>query len=427
MPGAVRNTKAGVYYELGGGADLLTKAGVYYEYSGDEAIGAAVFVTMAGVYYEYEAVVEPEPEPEPGPSGPAANREPVFHAHLENPDFSALLNPRFDLRPLRWSWTRPGGCDRAEIEVIGSERNVWQSLPSLLRSPVTIYNNNHSKLWWGYVHEVQLYANDMIVGLSLDGLYNRVALSYNQLAGGGTSGTPTVSAWSQDADSVARFGQKELLATYGDATSDQADAIVTGLLNDFRYVLPDVRAGGSNVAARLICRGWWHTLGWRYYDNANTAEIALTDQIDDIIAAVGEFVSVTDIKEPHTIDSNEYRDGTETAQAIIAGFLGTPLANGDRVTGWVTADRRLRVDLEGESGDYDWLLLENQQFRHYLGNVPDPGREIIGWTQLRGVLPVNNWGYMLSPSPLYIVENEFDASTLRYNWRARGALSPWLG
>jgi len=314
------------------------------------------------------------------------------------------------------------------VEVVGTERNVWHSLPRLLRSPITIYNNNKTSCWWGYVHAIELFANDMIVGLSLDGLYNRVAVAYNLVAVGGTTGTPTVTAWGEDDDSVDRFGRKELLSPYGDASTAQAEAVRDGLLAAYRYVVPDVRPGRSQdnqVKARLICRGWWHTLGWRYYANANTAAVAISDQIAAIVTGVGEFVSGSDLVAENTITSNEYRDGTETAQAIIESLLATPQSGGSRLTAWVTRERLLRVEREGDSGLTDWALWPKQQFRSFLGGVPDPGTEILGWTQLRNVLPASHWGYMTAPSPMYIEENEFEAEAGVYTWRARGAGSPW--
>ncbi len=357
---------------------------------------------------------------------PSANREPVFYARLQNPDFTELLNPPFALNPIRWGWIRPGGCAQAEIEVTGTERNIWQSLPRLLRSPVRIYNNNHTNVWWGFVNQIELYANDTIVGLSLDGMYNSVRVSYSELAGGGTSGTPTITSAASDTDSISRYGTKELLHDFGDATVDQAEAIRDGLLAAYRYILPDVRPGSaSGIQAKLICRGWWDTLGWQYYENVGTTEVALSDQIEAIVTDAGEFFTGTDLVDAHTVDSNEYRDDTETALDIITALLQTPQTGGERVTAYVTRDRLLRFEQEAESGLTDWLLLPGQQFRTFLGGTPDPGREIIGWTQSRGVLPTTNWGHMISPTPLYIEENEFDAESKSYSWRARGALSPW--
>jgi len=439
-----RVTKSGAYAELGGASEQVTQAGAYVEI-GQSSISAQV--TQAGAYVEIKSIevrvtqlgpyvelvteghvtqigayVEIEQPPPPKPS---ANREPAFYCHLQRPDFSESPSLPFELMPLRWSWTRPGGPDRATVEVMGTERNVWQMLPAFLRAPVTIYNNNHSQLWWGYVAQIELFANDMVVGLSLDGLYNRVAVTYNDLPAGGSSSTPAVTAWVQNDESVSRFGTKELLQQYGDATSAQAEAVRDGILSAFQYVLPDVRPGRSNVVGRLICRGWWQTLGWRYYENSGTASTVISDQIGDIVTAVGDYFTGFDAVDAHAVSSNEYRDGTETAQQIIEQLLQTP-SGGAAVTATVTKERLLRFGVEGSSGVEDWVLLPNSQFRTYLGGVPDPGREIIGWTQLRGMLPTDSWGYMNSPTPLYIEENEFDAQSLTYQWRARGAQSPWL-
>jgi len=427
MPGAVRNTKSGVYYEFGGGADLLTKAGVYYEYSGDEAIGAAVFVTMAGVYYEYEAVVEPPPEPEPGPPSFNADRKPAFYASLQNPDFSNLLAQPFDLVPLRWSWNRPGGCQSAQIEVVGERADVFYSLPALLRSPVSIYNNNHSQVWWGFVNSIELLTETATVGISLDGMYNDVAVVYDQIEAGASSTTPAETSYLQDDESVNRWGKKSLRLSLGEMTAAAAALARNAYLEQARYILPDVRKGGNRkVAARLHCRGWWDVLGWQYYENAGTTATNISEQISDIVDTFSLIVGA-DIIDAHTTQTNEFRDGTETALSVIESLLSIPQSPTQRYTAIITPERYLRFLKEASSQFDDWLLMDDGSFRTFLNGIPDPGREIIGWTQLRGVLPANSWGYMVNPSPLYIEENEFDASTLRYNWRARGAISPWLG
>lgn len=407
---SVAVTQAGAYVEISNAADRVTQVGAYVE------IVTEGRVTQAGVYVEILL---------PTPPKPAVNRKPHFYAQLQTPDFNELINPSFGLKPMRWSWKRPGGCYRAEIDVIGTEKNTWQTLPSLLRSPVKIYNNNKTAVWWGYVHAVELSAPDAIIGASLDGLFNRVALTYTLVTVGGSTGVPSNATYVQDDDSINRFGKKELIVNYGEASTAQAEAVRDATLAQRRYILPDVRAGNGKSSAKLICYGWWDSLDFELREHSYTANQTIAYQIGVLVADQAQFLAGLDQLAAHDISSNEWRDGSQTSKQVMEELLLVPMSTGERITAYITRERLMRVDYEGVSGETDWLLMPNNQFRSFLGAVPEPGSEIIGWTQLRGVLPAANWGYMSAPSPLYIQENEFDAERLEYNWRARGAISAW--
>lgn len=427
-----RVTQAGAYVEIGGATVGVTLAGSYVEINIAQdrvtqvgayvEIGPDMRVTQAGAYIEIGIPARPKP---------AVHRRPHFYASIQQiqsftPDYLGYNTHPMQFAPKRWSWMRPGGCNQAEVEVMGRRRDIWHALPATLGQPIFIYNNNHSKCWWGYVHAAELYTDELTLGISLDSLYNYVAVSYTQLNSGDTTGTPTTTSWVQDDDSLQRWGRKELLQSYGDATATAAESLRDDYLEKFRYITPDVRTGGSvTLGGKLICKGWWHRMGWRYYANEGTDEVLISDQISDMVAAMNDIFKPIDITLPHSIETNEYRDGTQTIQQIVESLMQIAEAPGQRFTGYITPERFFRFGREEVSGRTDWLLMPDNQFRTFLNGIPDPGTEIIGWTQLRGMLPTANWGYMISPTPLYIEENEFDADTLRYNWRARGALSPW--
>lgn len=432
ISGTERVTQAGAYVEIGGATVGVTLAGAYVEINIAQdrvtqvgayiEIGPDMRVTQAGAYVEIGIPTRPKP---------AVHRRPRFYASIHSiqsfttDPIGSNTHP-MQLAPRRWSWMRPGGCNQAEIEVTGRERDVWNALPSTLGQPITIYNNNHSKCWWGYVNAVELYTDELTLGISLDNLYNYTALSYSLLESGDTVSTPTITSWVQDNDSVQRWGRKDKLWTYGETTAEQAELLRDDYLEKYRYITPDVRPGGSNqLSGKLICKGFWHKLGWRYYNNPGTDAVLISEQIADMVAAMNDVFRGIDITLPHSIETNEYRDGTQTLQEIVEELVLTPEAPGQRFTATITPERYFRYGREEVSSKSDWLLMPNNQFRTFLNGIPDPGTEIIGWTQLRGILPTANWGYMISPTPLYIEENEFDADSLRYNWRARGGLSPW--
>lgn len=438
--GGEQVTKAGSYVELGGaGGEQITTAGFYIEYR-DAGHGAFTFDDMtvegegtltsvatgvADITFGNMTVAGVGSVTDATPPLPSTNKRPTFYARLQNPDFSEMLTPPFEFDPVRWGWALPGGCNKAEIEVGGKRRDAWNMLPAMLRSPVKIYNNNHTAVWWGYVHAVELYSDDMTIGISLDGMYNNVAVDYSRLDTGSTSPTADSTTFAQDSDSVTRWGQKSTRVSFGETTAAGADLVRDLYLSRYRYITPDIRSGGSKtLAGKLICRGWWEVLGWKYYSNAGTTATDISDQVAAIVAEQA-LIAGSDIVATHTTQTNEYRDGTQSARDVIESLLQIPQSPTVSYTATITPERYLRFQQEGQSATTDWLLMQDGQFRTFLNGIPDPGISILGWAQLRGVLPTTEWGYMITPTPLYIEENEFDASSLNYSWRARGANSPW--
>jgi len=341
---------------------------------------------------------------------------------LQQRDFSEFIAlPSLKLTPLRWSWREPGGPDYAEIEVEGGVDNLWAAL-QWLRCPVTIYNQNGTPVWWGYVNNVAFATGDIEIAVALDDMTNKVAVAYSYVeAGSQTVGERRTTAWAADATSSDEYGVKEFLASVDGATAAQAEAVRDRLLALHKYPLAtptpsSTKKGGSG---RLTCLGWWRTLDWRYYSQATTASVETTTQIADIVSDVGEFLAGTDIVNASGISSSEYRDGDSVARVEVEALLSSLRAT-------VTRERYLRIETQAASGDDDWLLLPDGRFSTRLGAIPEPGSAILGWAQLRGIVPASaNLDYMAAPSPFYIEENEYDAESGLYNWRARGAASAW--
>lgn len=184
--------------------------------------------------------------------------------------------PALTLRPRRWSAAAVGGPVQAEIEAEGPLSALWETM-RWLRYGVRIRNRTGTPVWWGYIDEVTVGLGEKLaISLSLENLYNRVAVQYTYEDGGGATQDATTE-WVQDALSSARYGVRELLYSKGDINEIQADAIRDRLLAQFavpRGVAiaeggASLIAGGASEGVRgtLRCRGWWSTLGWRYYAN----------------------------------------------------------------------------------------------------------------------------------------------------------------
>jgi len=176
-------------------------------------------------------------------------------------------NLRYTVRTM--SKSEMGGCDRASIRAVGQDADLAQiqSLVNRLGKPVTIFDDIGQPVWWGYVNEVVLNNRAVSFGVSLDGMYNRIAVAY-----GDYTNDRATTGWLDDAASQLTFGKKELLATLSNASQATAEAMRANELA--RLAIPQGvasfdRNNDDLPSATVNCLGWWHCLDWRYYANPN--------------------------------------------------------------------------------------------------------------------------------------------------------------
>jgi len=195
-----------------------------------------------------------------------------MHVCLYTRDFSGNVRPSADLRVERLTWKALGGP--AEAVFTGSPTGKdwlgcsaeW-ALDALAR-PVTVSNQTGEKVWWGYVQRVELQENDLRLVYDLAELANRICVEFwqpePQLE---WTGERTFTSWADDLDSQRIFGVRERIFTLRSMDESEALQSRDGLLAQTSRPLPQVSqvaAGISLPRVRLVCRGWWETLKWRY-------------------------------------------------------------------------------------------------------------------------------------------------------------------
>lgn len=171
------------------------------------------------------------------------------------------------LAPVRWSARAVGGFEAAEITVRGQAVGLWEAL-RWLRCGVEIRNELDSVVWAGYVHQAEVVADGIKVASTLDEMANRVQVLYSweTVDGANVSGTTD---WAEEPGSMGRFGTKELRHSASDVSPAAADALRDLILATRQFAVPAFElAAGEEAMATLVCRGWFETLGWRYYANA---------------------------------------------------------------------------------------------------------------------------------------------------------------
>ena len=351
-----------------------------------------------------------------------------WSVELHNRQHKAVVLPAsLHFRPSRYGWSVFGGPDQAEIEVSGSPLDLWRLL-AFLRFAVTIRNPVQEPVWWGYIDEVRLSTGAIRLGVALEAMYNRVAVAYSYVEPGSQSvGTRATTAWVQADDVVAEYGVKEYLASLDGATAEQAERARDAILAQHRLPVPVLESGGRDEpGVQLLCRGWWHTLNWRYYANGASNSVETTAQIAAIVGSVGEFLTGTDIVNASGISTSEYRDGDGTAMSVIHDLLRAGTANGAHLLTIVTHPRRLQVMGEPERGQVAYYLRADGRIEDRIGRIPAAGMIPVGrWIGLKDLLPNTAVGYMANPSPFFVERGEYVPEGDQLSLEPRGLPSPW--
>ncbi len=181
--------------------------------------------------------------------------------------------------------------------------------------------------WEGLIYEMRLVqgGREYLLSLAPDLFHNRVQVVYTDAVG-----AQATIAWSENADSSAEFGRRDLLLSLGGATSAAATALRDRHLEQFGW--PRARATGGiqfGEAARpaspgglqVSCVGYWATLGWRYYETTTTAAAS---------SLIGTLVGASEWITTGQIDANTLSVQIDCANPRLLGdLLDEVIAAGD--------------------------------------------------------------------------------------------------
>lgn len=337
--------------------------------------------------------------------------------------------PPLQLLPASYSFHAIGGPEQAHIAVHGSLTTLWEAM-EWLRCPVEILDARGEVVWWGYVAAVEISVGAVQVGVSLDEMANKVAVAYGSIApGSAAAGTRNTTDWASDADSVAEYGTKELLVTDPRGYTQTAENLRDRILAETRYPVPTVRVGqpGGEPSARLICRGWWRTLDWRYYVQANDADTVTTAQISTIISTIGQFSLTAEIQDASGLSENQSRDGDRTGLAEVMSLLAKGISTDKRLLAKVELDRTVLVYAEPASGSAAyWLDAEGRIYSQYNILVEPHRCPVAFWCRLRDVIPdTADLSKLVQPSPFFVERSEYDVKSGRLTLEPRGRRSVW--
>lgn len=196
-----------------------------------------------------------------------------FHVALQNSLGTDFPIPSdLILVPQRYSATAMGGFDHAEIEVQGSTEALY-SILRWLSLRIYIYNRNGSVVWAGYVDEASVSVGSVQMGVSLKNMANKVDVFYSTTVNGVSIDGRT--GFATDTDSVTRYGTKEKLLTSSNTNLTKATNKRDSKLTSVKYPPGTLSLSLGNAGqstGKLTCRGFIHTLDWRYYEQLSGLE-----------------------------------------------------------------------------------------------------------------------------------------------------------
>jgi hypothetical protein len=188
-----------------------------------------------------------------------------------------------------------GGPSQARIVATGRVDDLWDCI-NLLRCGVELHDERGDVVWWGYVDEVRVNMDAAEWGVSMQQMANSIACAYTTQEGIlSTAGQRRTTAYAQDALSIAEYGERQLIVTANNVDVTGAAAIRDQALAAMSWPMPtsDLAEGTGNKAV-ILCRGWYETLGWKYYSNplGVNGHIATPDVYQNIGDNVTEIETV---------------------------------------------------------------------------------------------------------------------------------------
>lgn len=296
------------------------------------------------------------------------------------------LTPAFDFSVRSFTWDVRWGPTIADASAayIPDSPDSWEAT-KLIRCPVEFYDNG-VPVWWGYVYSARIPRENITIGVSLENMYNKLQVTYSNLAAGATastSGATTDAANGTVSQSI--FGTKEHIEPIGDNTSTGAENRRDVLLAIHQYPTQTIDPVKS-TSIELRFRGWGDTLDWRYYTNAGTTSTATTTQVSDILSGVGEFVSTAHIFNASGVSTNEYQDGQKTAKTLIESLMDMGTSSGSPYSYMVNRNRILEVKQLDAFGTRPKYKLRDDALLESLGVVVDPSKiyDYLGqWATLK--------------------------------------------
>lgn len=150
-----------------------------------------------------------------------------------------------------------------------------------------------------------------------------------------------------------------------------------------------------------------------------------TAQVDSIVTAKGEFITTVSVADISGVETNQYRDGTNTAMDEIEDLLAVGDSSGNRMICHVTPKREFIIKAApSQTDEYTIIYRGDGTLRYPLGGELDPGKLVAGsWLEVEGI-PASV-DALLALTPVFVESDEFEVSSMRNRPRPQASVDPW--
>lgn len=235
---------------------------------------------------------------------------------------SAELPQDLHIVPLNWSANDRGGCSEAELTASGSPESL-ANLMGWLGDRVEIYNAQQDCVWWGVLWDLDITLGNIQVTLTMDTVYNRIAVIYPFRLPDGSEESRTTD-WAEEPISMAHYGPRELLYSMSSTFSQSAAEVRDQLLARYASPSPVITSRtGKKFEARIGCAGLWKKADNVYFKNLD----GLVEHTDaNATQVIGRYVRSNQVSFGDETDAN----GPDDIQDLGGSFHG--LIVGDQFT-----------------------------------------------------------------------------------------------
>jgi len=183
-----------------------------------------------------------------------------------------FLNSSERCQPLKLSWDDFFGPKEALISC-PAESLSMEDWKLRLGQDLRVYDPQGRLAWWGYLEAVSQDFGKLAYSVDIREMANRVAVRYRDSV---DAEAPefTQTAWFEDLESQAIYGQKEALFILNQASQNSAERFAQMRLAEKAF--PQIRFNEESRASnrdggiyRLTCKGWMNSLSWRIWPGVN--------------------------------------------------------------------------------------------------------------------------------------------------------------
>ena len=168
----------------------------------------------------------------------------------------------------RCTWAALGGPEEAELRLVNPTPANLAALGALPGAALELWDSQRGlPAWWGRIIHLEVQRGSWVETLSLEGMANRVAVSYLQSDPEQAGVQPVFTDWAENPVSIARYGLQERVLELENTSPGQANAFRDAFLAYADFPQSRVERADSSVAepqVRLRAVGWWQSLNHRF-------------------------------------------------------------------------------------------------------------------------------------------------------------------